>query len=291
MLKSIKINKSNSNNKYKYKIVILITLTIAITLYLFYKYNNTTTNTTVNNNKSSTKNHNSNTTDQPTLDDFFDKPIAKSNTIVNDDYFNDVIFIGDSITSGIKLYKTAKNAMIISKTGLNIDSITKDSIEIDNQVISILDTIKQSGRKQIYIMIGSNGIGWLTNEYMTTLYSNWLNKLRSEIPDCVIYVQSILPITKKLSDFNENQQNTLTNEKIEKYNNEILNMCKNQHFFYLNIAEAFKDQDGNLPDEASPIDGMHINANYYNIWLNYIKSHTIDSSSIKIIKHLSENEL
>lgn len=231
-----------------------------------------------------------NTNNQTLLNNFFNHAVPPSNTIVEDDYFNDVVFIGDSITNGIQLYKTAKGADIISKTGLNIESIIKEPIEINNQPLSVLQAIKQSNKNKIYIMVGSNGIGWLDIDYMVNLYKNWLTQLRSEIPNSIIYVQSVFPITKELSDYNQAKNNCLTNSKIDEYNNAIFNMCKENYFFYLNVAEAFKGDNGCLPKEASPIDGMHINSNYYNIWLDYIKTHTIDSTTTQNIQKLLIHE-
>lgn len=208
-------------------------------------------------------------------DSVFNHPAEKSDVIVDDDYFNDVIFIGDSITDGIKLYKAAKGSLIFAKTGLNIENIVSETVLIDNEQINILEAVKKSERKKIYIMIGSNGIGWLENDYMIKLYSQWLNNLRDEIPDAVIYVQSVLPITKELSDFNSSKENALTNEKISSYNDALFEMCKQEHFYFLNVAEEFKNDENALPDEASPVDGMHLNPTYYNKWLDYIKSHIV----------------
>ncbi|MBP0979427.1 MAG: hypothetical protein J6C55_02135 [Oscillospiraceae bacterium] len=205
----------------------------------------------------------------------FQNPVKESMSALTDDYFSSVVFIGDSVTSGIQLYKTAKEAVVISKTGLNINNIINNNIIYNNQEMTVLEAIKQSGRKNIYIMIGSNGIGWLDDDEMISLYIDWLKELRNQIPDSVIYVQSVLPITKTLSDINSKKSDALTNEKIEIYNNKLLKSCVENKFYYLDISEKFKDENNALPEDASPVDGMHINASYYNIWLDYIKSHVI----------------
>ena len=205
---------------------------------------------------------------------FFESYISRSKKIVEDDYFNDVVFVGDSVTAGIKLYQTAKNALVLSKTGLNVTTIS-NPIEIDGNDANILDVIQKSGRKKIYVMLGSNGIGWLDDNYMIRLYCNWLNQLRQKVPGALIFVQSVLPITKELSDINSEKENLLTNEKILSYNLALQNMCTQNKFYFLDVASEFRDEWNALPDEASPVDGIHINAKYYNLWLSYIKSHTI----------------
>ena len=45
--------------------------------------------------------------------------------------------------------------------------------------------------------------------------------------------------------------------------------------YYLNVAECMKDENGMLPDEASPADGMHFGPDYYSKWFEYLKRHTV----------------
>lgn len=225
-------------------------------------------NVLIENNSSNLQNNNS----------AFESLVSQSNVSVDDSYFDDVVFIGDSLTNGLQLYKSVKNAIIISETGLNIESATNKPLMFNNQSVSVLEAIKQANRNKIYIMIGANGIGWLDNDYMIKLYSGWLNNIKSELPNSIIYVQSILPITQQLSDANQNKPNALTNDKIEIYNQTLHEMCNKNKFHFLNVAEIFKNENNALPDEASPVDGLHLTSKYYNNWLNYIKTHTINNN-------------
>ena len=46
-------------------------------------------------------------------------------------YFDDALFVGDSITEGIKLYDVMNNATVLSSTGVNLDSLyTKAAITL-----------------------------------------------------------------------------------------------------------------------------------------------------------------
>lgn len=225
-------------------------------------------NVLIENNSSNLQNNNS----------AFESLVSQSNISVDDSYLDDAVFIGDSLTNGLQLYKSVKNAIIISETGLNIESVTNKPLMFNNQSVSVLEAIKQANRNKIYIMIGANGIGWLDNDYMIKLYSEWLNNIKSELPNSIIYVQSILPITQKLSDANQNKPNALTNDKIESYNQALHEMCNKNKIYFLNVAEIFKNENNALPDEASPVDGLHLTSKYYNNWLNYIKTHTINNN-------------
>ena|GEM_PF-3189971 len=217
---------------------------------------------------------------------FFEGPVKKSNEPVSDEYFNDVVFIGDSVTAGIQLYKACKNALVISQTGLTIETIVNNKVKINDKESSLIEVIKESNRKKIYIMIGSNGIGWLDFDYMIKLYGEWLSLLRSEVPECIIYVQSVIPITEQRSKVESKSKVGVTNEKIDSYNAKVFEMCKNKYFHYLDVSEVLKNEQGVLSEEASPVDGMHIGIKYYNIWIDYIKTHIINDEDNKSIRDL-----
>ena len=41
---------------------------------------------------------------------------------------------------------------------------------------------------------------------------------------------------------------------------------------------VMKDENGMLPDEASPADGMHFGPDYYTKWFEYLKTHTVEQA-------------
>ena len=43
---------------------------------------------------------------------------------------------------------------------------------------------------------------------------------------------------------------------------------------YLDISSVIKDENGYLPDDAAT-DGIHLNKNYCDKWLQYLKTHYI----------------
>ena len=46
------------------------------------------------------------------------------------------------------------------------------------------------------------------------------------------------------------------------------------------VLKAFADENGCLPEEASPTDGMHFGPKYYEVWFEYLKKHVANSDSI-----------
>lgn len=78
----------------------------------------------------------------------------------------------------------------------------------------------------------------------------------------------MLPVTR-------NNNYGLDNAKIDQFNQALMGLCAEKEVYYLNVAECMKDENGMLPDEASPADGMHFGPDYYSKWFEYLKRHTV----------------
>ena len=83
-------------------------------------------------------------------------------------------------------------------------------------------------------------------------------------------MQSILPVTQEFDDERED----ISNEKINQYNELIVQIAENEDVYYLDVASAIKDENGCLPEDSNG-DGMHFGTTYYNKWFDYLKTHTV----------------
>ena len=214
-------------------------------------------------------------------------PIGISGTVVpvsqtvSLDYFNDALFIGDSITNGIGEYKLLPNATVIAHTGINPSTILTSPVynmsekEGEEKYATLLDAAKDVDAKKIYVMIGANGISWIGKESFIGYYTQIVERLKEDHPDAIIYVQSILPVTKERSDSDP----TLSNLKIDDYNVSIQKMAEELNVYYLNVAEVIKDSNGALPYESSPHDGIHFGVSTYQKWFDYLMCHVADANS------------
>ena len=206
----------------------------------------------------------------------FGQPVSETPQ-VDDSYFDDAMFVGDSITTGIELYGVMPNATVVASTGINPNTImTTPDIELaDGSSVTILQAMSAYHPKKIYIMLGSNGVEFIGKETMMELYGEFIDAVKAQHPDSIIYLQSILPVTQA----KEAASPELSNDKIDEYNAAIMELAGEKEAYYLNVAESFKDETGALPDEASPNDGMHFGVSHYEIWMDYLKCHAVEISS------------
>lgn len=191
-------------------------------------------------------------------------------------YFDDAMFVGDSITSGILSYQIMQNTTVIAHTGINPDSIRSKKVyrDTNGNLVSILEAMAQHmDVKKIYLMLGSNSASWMDHDLFMQYYAEFLQSIRQQHPDATIYVQSILPINEAKFKIDYVGQE-LTNAKIDLYNSDISKTAAQAGAYFINVAESFKDSTGGLPDDATS-DGMHFTAVYYQKWFDYLKTHTV----------------
>lgn len=192
---------------------------------------------------------------------------------VKSEYFDDAMFVGDSITYGMKVYNTMANATVIAHTGINPQTIlSKAVIQEGDEMLTILEAMGRHDPAKIYIMLGANGVAFLEEADMMRFYGEFIDEVVQQHPNAIVYVQSILPVTAEKSE-----DERYSNDRIDQYNLSLMQLCKEKGVYYLNVAEAFKDENGNLPTEASPKDGMHFGSTYYMKWFDYLKCHAVQA--------------
>lgn len=190
---------------------------------------------------------------------------------VDNSFFNSAMFVGDSITTGIDLYSIIKGAPVVAYTGINTNTVlTRQVIKTSQGKITFLQQMAKYNPKHIYIMMGINGIAFQSKSNLISGYSKFVDKVKAQHPNAIIYLQSILPVTAK----KQSKDGRFANSKINDYNAAIAKLAKEKGVYYLNVAEAFKDGSGNLPAAASS-DGIHFGPAYYRRWIEYLKTHTV----------------
>lgn len=192
-------------------------------------------------------------------------------------YFEDAIFFGDSISTGIPLYMQTmvKGAAVIASQGVSPGgALTSQCINTDSGRVTMLEAAKGKGERQkVYIMLGANALDYDEATFIKG-YTEFLQAVKAEYPDAVIYVQSMLPVTANVNNVYPSEN--INNERISGYNASICKMAIEQGVNYVDVAQGIVDENGMLPNEASPLDGMHLTSEYYMKWFDYLRNHTVN---------------
>lgn len=194
------------------------------------------------------------------------------NTIKNNNkvkFDSSVAFIGDSRTQGFIMYNGLKEVEDYSYIGLMVDTaITKEFIKTnDGNKITLLQDMKNKKIDRVYIMLGVNELGWSYPQVFKAKYEELIDEIRKVKPECNIYVQSIIPMTKSKSDSDK----IYNNKNVAKFNKLVEEVAEEKNVTYLDVKSVLVNKDGCLPEEASP-DGVHIDKSYCEKWLDYLKN-------------------
>lgn len=189
---------------------------------------------------------------------------------VDDSYFDDAVFIGNSRTEGLKMYSGLTKSTFITEVGLTVDSIFTDYCNISggykNLAFSELES-REFGK--VYIMMGMNELGWVYDDVFKEDYGKIIDRIREINPDAVIYIQSILPVSK----WKDSNDSTYTIANVDRLNARLRELADEKEVHYVDVAEGIMDEEGYLPYEAT-LDGVHLVPEYCVKWLDYLKIHT-----------------
>ena len=202
--------------------------------------------------------------------------VPQNDEPVGYNYFNDAIFFGDSISTGIPLYMITMvpDIAVVATQGVNtMTANTRQLIDINGTQLTMIDAAKTKGdRKKVYIMLGANSLDLDENRFIDG-YTEFVRSVFELYPDAAVYIQSILPVTENVNEVYPGEY--INNDRIEKFNGLIRDMAKSLGANYVDVAQAMVDGNGMLPTSASPFDGMHLTPEYYIIWFDYLRYHTV----------------
>ncbi len=191
---------------------------------------------------------------------------------VDESYFDDAVFIGDSRVEGLELYSGLKNTTFYAVQGLTIFGLMgHEYAKVGGSTVSLREALSRKQFKKIYIMVGVNELGTWTDTF-TDAYKEAIDEIRELQPGAVIFIQGIMYV----SDDYSKAHDIVNNDNIIDKNNHIAALANGVDIFYLDMNPAITDDSGYLDSELT-WDGVHLQAQYYSLWVDFLKSHGLDS--------------
>ncbi len=191
---------------------------------------------------------------------------------VDESYFDDAVFIGDSRTVGLHDYGGLKKADFFATVGMNVyDMWTEAFCEVDGKKVTLEEALRAKQYGKVYFQIGINEMGRDDLDGFMRAYSQSGEKFKELQPDAVIYVQAIMKVTKAKSDSDA----IFNNEGIEARNERIRQLADNIRVFYIDVNEVVCDESGGLNPELT-FDNLHLYGSKYGIWVDFLKTKGVE---------------
>lgn len=217
-----------------------------------------------------------------------ESPVTYEYTQVDDSYFNDAVFIGDSISYGFELYVTEKRANGETVLG-EAKFLTSGSLSYGNSLwdvsdesvhptyngvkMKLEDAIAQIKPGKIYILLGTNDVALYGVEQTIANADTEISRMLEASPGAEIFIMSTTP---KYSPAESDVDGALNNADIDALNVAMRQFAVEKGYNFMNIAPLFKDETGGLAaDYCSDTEGMgiHFTSAAYDIWLNFLYSY------------------
>ena len=189
---------------------------------------------------------------------------------VEENYFDDALFIGDSRTEGMAIYGRLGQADYFASSGMTVFNVlTKETQDINFSTTDLPSLLASKQYGKIYIMLGINELGYAMESIMQK-YENILKDIVSAQPNAKIILCANIYVTKEKSA----AVSWLSWGNINRLNNNIAALADNKTIFYLDANELFCDDSGYMdPDQTG--DGVHPYATGYQEWAGWLQEHGI----------------
>ena len=207
---------------------------------------------------------------------FAENGVFTTFTSVEDSYFSDALFIGDSRTVGLYGYSSLKNASsFFAKESMSVYSVLTKQYplyEMGSQkgtgTLSSVLAAKQY--RKIYISLGVNELGIGNSESYYEKYRSVIEQIRAAQPDAIIFIQGIMHVSEAKSS----RDSVFNNTNIVEKNTWLASLANGRDIFYIDMNSVYCDDNGNLKEGQSG-DGIHLKAANYEEWHSYLKSRGI----------------
>jgi hypothetical protein len=218
---------------------------------------------------------------------WFGQPVGESEA-VDETWFDDAVFLGDSRTEGLQLYSGLRDGDFFWRRGMSVFQVNdpeKRYFEVNGIKMTMLEALGQTSYGKVYIMIGVNELGYPAASYGKGLRS-MIDQVRLLQPDAVIYLQTLPPVNEAEA-LQNNLGSYINNTNVDAFNQVIVQVAWEKQVALLDVASVYRTEQGDLAADMAS-DGVHFYRGGYTLWYDYLKTHTLDPEVYANGQHLEE---
>ena len=177
--------------------------------------------------------------------------------------------VGNSLTGGfLTMSGLGDRVECIYETGANVYNVLK-SRYMD------MKHMRRNAYTDVYIVLGLNELG-MDNDSFAENYGEIIDYIRKLQPKANIILVSVTPMDKWV---HENPYDYRNMDMVLTFNDVLRSLCADKGCWYLDLFSVLVDQEGFLKEEiAYHGDGLHLEANGYELWAEYMRTHYVDEA-------------
>ena len=201
-------------------------------------------------------------------------------------YFDDVLFLGDSLADVFKVYNSSlelkdSKAGYLTQRSMSPRSFLQPGVHVDagGGPVDVWAVIEQVQPGKMYLTLGTNALMSMSPEDFIVTYYQLVDKIRRTSPNTQIYVTTITPVAA----WKSRKEARLSFDRIYQANQLIAKMCVEENLALINLYDVLKSSSGYLREDIAASDGIHLSPSGYREWLDYLITHTVYNPNNKYV--------
>lgn len=189
------------------------------------------------------------------------------------EYFDDAVFIGDSISYIMFQYETKHGhlgtPMFLVRGGTSLNGFVRyyKNIYYQGKEMKIEEAVAACGAKKIFIMLGNNDLHYRTLEETMGSWDIMLERILELSPDAEIYIQSCIHEWTEMSSGNS------INYTINDYNDLLIQYCEDNGYHYVDIQQYVTDHTNRMAEVYSLDHEIHLGEEGCIMWMRALNAY------------------
>lgn len=202
---------------------------------------------------------------------------APANQTVDSSFFDDAVFVGDSISLKLSYYAASSGALgkakflVVGSYGVNNAVYDHPDTKLTYQGVKYQDieeALAATGAKKVFIMLGMNDIGLYGIDKTITNWSVLLDLIHSTCPNITVYIQSMTPV------WTGGEKGKLNNANVLKYNAQLKAFAESNGYKYIDVHPYMQDSTGGLATCYCSDSYVHLTNEGAQRWIAVLKAYT-----------------
>ena len=192
--------------------------------------------------------------------------------------YSSLIFFGDSFIGNLGDYELVSYSQLWSRGSLGTDSVYDAPITVYGYYdgySTFFDAMDTYRPETVLVLLNSDRTLHWSSEYLKESCDVFYKELKDKYLETTFIICSITPVDAYYSSEGWMQREGFDrNDRINKMNAHMCELCRKYDFKFMNAAKCLKDpQNGCCRDEYIGEDGIHLNYTGYSLMIEYIKNH------------------
>jgi len=197
-----------------------------------------------------------------------------------DSYFDDAVFVGDSITKTFGNYVQSlrlrdegllgkaqfMGTISMSATAASWNRVYGDiNFRYQGRDVSLTDGLTAMGANKAFIMLGVNDIGGRRWENVEQSFAQLIDTIHEECPQVEVVLFGVLPVSRSYC-----LEHKLDIAKWNSFNPILEGICRNHGAEFVSFADQVMTPEGYL-DKALSDGQFHLNTAGEDLWIQFMR--------------------